>query len=145
MYTLVGTLNGHGDSITAAQFSPNGAYLASGSEDGLLLIHSVGDWKPLLRFVDASPITSLVWHPSIKRLLFCGCKSGDVHMIKFSASVVRSHSPHDRIAALIDVQNSARCPCVDRWNAGPNTVSDTPHWEELGRPWVWQRRIPGRV
>ena len=88
MYTLVGTLKGHGDSITTTQFSPNGVYLASASEDGLLLIHSVGDWKPLLRFVDASPISSLVWHPTLKRLLFCGCKSGDVHMIKFSASGV---------------------------------------------------------
>lgn len=90
MYTLVRTLNGHNDSITTTQFSPNGSHLGSGSEDGLLLIHSIGDWKCLLRFVDASPITSLVWHPSRKRVLFCGCKSGDVHMIRFSASGVRS-------------------------------------------------------
>lgn len=90
MYTLVDTLDGHSDSITVTQFSPNGTYLASGSEDGSLLVYSVSDWKSLLRFVDASPITSLVWHPSLKRVLFCGCKSGDVHMIRFSASGVRS-------------------------------------------------------
>lgn len=90
MGKLVGTLGGHRDSINATQFSPNGAYLASGSEDGSLLVHSVGDWQPLLRFVDASPITSLVWHPKLRRHLFCGCKSGDIHMIQFSASGVRS-------------------------------------------------------
>lgn len=52
---------------------------------------------------------------------------------------------HGRIVVLIDVPNSARCPCVDRQDAGPNTVSDTSHYEEPGRPWMWQRRIPGRV
>lgn len=90
MYTLMKTLGGHRDSITATQFSPDGAYLASGSEDGILLIHPVDKWKPLLQFADASPITSLVWHPRLKRLLFCGCKSGDVHIIEFSTSGMRS-------------------------------------------------------
>ncbi|KAF9790781.1 WD40-repeat-containing domain protein [Thelephora terrestris] len=103
MCTLVGTLDGHKDSINATQFSPNGAYLASGGEDGLLLIHSINNWRPLLRFVDASPITSLMFksqqdvrislnetqdkihcmaHHRRKNLLAVGCGQ-DVFMINY--------------------------------------------------------------
>lgn len=123
MHTLVSTLNGHRDSITATQFSPNGAYLASCSEDGLLLIHLVGKWKPLLRFIDASPITALAWHPRFKRLFFCGCKSGDVHIIRFSTTGVRPHPYQYRILVLTN--KTARRSCLDRRNAGTNKLLGT--------------------
>lgn len=100
MYTLVATLDGYTNSITTTQFSPDKAYLASGSEDGSLSIHSVSNWEPLLRFVDASPITSLVWHPTSMGLLLCGCKSGDVHTIRFSASSVCSRYHQHRTSVL---------------------------------------------
>lgn len=114
MCTLASTLNGHRDSVNATQFSPNRSYLVSGSEDGSLLIYSVGSWKPLLRFVDASPITSLVWHPKRRRVLFCGCKSGDIHLIQFSVSGVRSCFCQQRVIVLTQAQNSARCSHVDK-------------------------------
>ena len=87
----VASLGGHGDSVTTANFSPNGAYLASGSEGGLMLIHSVTNWRrPLLRFIGTSPITSSTWHPRLQGVFFCGCKSGDIYTVRFSASGVRS-------------------------------------------------------
>jgi WD40 repeat protein len=138
MYTLVGSLNGHTDSITAAQFSPDKAYLASGSEDGSLLVHSISNWEPLLRFVDASSITSLVWHPTSRRLLFCGCKSGDVHIIRFSASGVRSRILQHQISVLTNIQNPARCSYVDRRNAGPNPVPGAPYEKEFTCCWMRQ-------
>ena len=92
------SLGGHGDSVTTTNFSPDGVYLASGSEDGLVLIHSVVNWMPLLRFIDASPVTSLTWHPRLQRVFFCGCKSGDVHAVRFSTSGV--------------------CPCISAASSG---------------------------
>lgn len=77
------TLGDHEDSVTAMEFSPDGMYLASGSEDGVLLIYSTCDWKPIQRFVNASPLNSLTWGPFSDQYLFCGFKSGDVHTIRF--------------------------------------------------------------
>lgn len=143
MYTLISTLGGHNDSINATQFSPNGTYLASGSEDGSLLIHPVGEWKPLLRFVDVSPITSLVWHPILGRLLFCGCRSGDVHVIRFSASGVRSCISQHQTAILTDVRTPARCPYLDRRNTRPDTLPGPSQQEELTCCRMWQRCVFG--
>jgi WD40 repeat protein len=76
------TLRGHEESVTAMEFSPDGRFLASGSEDGLLLIFSTLEWKLVRRLVDASPLTSLTWHP-LRDRIFCGFKGGDVHTVQF--------------------------------------------------------------
>ncbi|KAF9786242.1 WD40-repeat-containing domain protein, partial [Thelephora terrestris] len=68
--------------ISALEFSPDGKVLASGCEDGSVTIFSTLDWKPLQTFIDASPSTSLVWHPQVEGLLFCGFRSGDVHTLQ---------------------------------------------------------------
>lgn len=75
------SLYGHNSPITALSFSFDGNYLAAGSENGTLVIYAVTSWVPLLRFVDLSPLTSIAWHPSKKRVLFCGFESGDVHTL----------------------------------------------------------------
>lgn len=125
MYTLVSTLSGHRNSINTVQFSPDGAYLVSGSEDGLLLIHTVNSWQFLLRFVSPSPITSLVWHPKLERVLFCGCKNGDVHRIQFSASGVRSFFQWP-IVVLTRVRNAGKRSDVGERNTRPNPLHGTP-------------------
>jgi WD40 repeat protein len=72
------TITGPKETIAALEFSPDGRALASGCEDGSITIFSTISWEPSLTFVNVSPSTSLVWHPRIEGLLFCGFKSGDV-------------------------------------------------------------------
>lgn len=83
------TIVGLKESISALEFSPDGTVLASGCEDGSVTIFSTLDWKPLRTFIDASPSTSLAWHPQIKGLLFCGFRSGDVHTLQTNRPQVR--------------------------------------------------------
>jgi len=82
LYVREVSLGEHEESVTAMEFSPDGRFLASGSEDGLLLIYSTIDWKPIRRYIDASPLTALTWHLS-GQYVVCGFKSGDVHIIQF--------------------------------------------------------------
>ena len=81
LYRYKTSLHGHTGSITVLSFSFDGKYLAAGSENGTLIIYMTLSWIPLMRFVDLSPLTSLVWHPFKKRILFCGFQSGDVHTL----------------------------------------------------------------
>ena len=85
-YSLDITLpSGHTNGITVLQFSPEGRFLASGSGDGVLLVFSTSTWKPVKRFIDASSINTLVWHPVIPKTLICGYMSGDVHTVWFES------------------------------------------------------------
>lgn len=81
LYKHKTSLHGHSGPITALSFSLDGKYLATGSENGTLIIYGTMNWLPLMRFVDLSPLTSLTWHPFKKRILFCGFASGDVHTL----------------------------------------------------------------
>jgi len=76
------TLTGLKESVAALEFSPDGGILASGLEDGTITIFSTFSWEPLQQFSCLSPLTSLVWHPGIGGLLFCGFKSGDIHALQ---------------------------------------------------------------
>jgi WD40 repeat protein len=85
-YKLMVTLHHHTDTITALQFSPCGSYLASGSDDGVVFIFSTESWNPVKRFIDVSPVTSLLWHPSFPKTIICGFNSGDIHTACFEGS-----------------------------------------------------------
>lgn len=63
LYVHEETLGDHENSVTTMVILPDGMSLASGSEDGLPLLHSTIDWKPSRRFVDASLLISLTWDP----------------------------------------------------------------------------------
>lgn len=70
------TLNGHTNSINSLAFSPTGSRLASGSEDGSVII-----WEPLsgalmYRVAFHSAILSLTWDPRHMYRLFVGCSDG---------------------------------------------------------------------
>jgi len=85
-YKLKVTLRHHTETITALQFSPSGDFLASGSENGVVLVFSTGSWKPVKRFIDASPVTALVWHPLFPKTILCGFDSGDIHTACFEGN-----------------------------------------------------------
>ena len=90
VYEPVTTLSGHRDTVTALEFSPDGRFLVSGGQDGVLLIFSTTDWRLVHKFVDASPVLALLWHPILEGHLFCGFKSGDVHALRLNQATVSS-------------------------------------------------------
>lgn len=94
-YSLDITLpSGHANGITALQFSPDGKFLASGSGDGVLLVFSTSTWKPVKQFVDASSVSTLVWHPTIPKTIISGYASGDVHTTRFESHRLVKDSAH---------------------------------------------------
>jgi WD40 repeat protein len=87
-YELDITLSGHAGTITTLQFSPDHKFLASGSNRGVLLVFSTSSWRPLKQLIDASSITTIVWHDTERYLLLCGCESGDLHFLYLAESLV---------------------------------------------------------
>lgn len=92
-YELDVALAGHTGTVTTLQFSPDCKFLASGSDHGVLLVFSTSSWRPLKRLIDASPITTIVWHDTERYLLLCGCESGDLHFLNLTKTLVRP-PPH---------------------------------------------------
>jgi len=82
------TLDGHGAAVTAMEFSPDGRFLASAGDDGVVLVFSTLSWAPVCRFVDVSPVSVLRWHRKKEKLLFCGHRNGDLHVLTMSKSMV---------------------------------------------------------
>ena len=75
-YESVETLSGHVSSITVLRFSYDGKYLASGSEDGTILVISTGTWETVSRLVNVSPVTALLWDRTFLMMLVCRFASG---------------------------------------------------------------------
>jgi len=69
-------LEGHTDWVYSARFSPDGKYLASGGEDGLLLVHSwpQGELKARLAGYGAA-VAALAYSPD-GTVLAAGCADG---------------------------------------------------------------------
>jgi WD40 repeat protein len=88
-YQLQTTLAHHRDSITHLQFSLNGQYLASGSDDGVILIYNTASWEPIRLLIDASPVRVLLWHNKARHILLCGYRSGDLHIVDVGKPTVR--------------------------------------------------------
>ena len=61
MYCLNSTLTGHVASINALAFSPDGTYLASGADDGFIIVYDVASGREAHKLDGKSPVTALLW------------------------------------------------------------------------------------
>lgn len=82
-YVHVGTLTrGHSATINSVSFSPDGIYLASGSDDHTVIIWKVSTGAFLYRMQFDSPVDSILWHPVHSETLIVGCESGTLMQLR---------------------------------------------------------------
>jgi WD40 repeat protein len=77
-YESAEILSGHTSSITVLLFSPDGEYLASGCESGVVLVTATESWENVKKLVNVSPVTALLWDPTFPMTMVCGFASGAV-------------------------------------------------------------------
>ena len=77
-YEYVETLPEHTSSITVLLFSPDGEYLASGCESGVVLVTATDPWKTVKKLVNVSPVTAILWDPTFPMTIVCGFASGAI-------------------------------------------------------------------
>ena len=75
-FVLERTLEDHTSSVNALAFDPSGNYLASGSNDGSLII-----WDPMTGLMKnciifRNPILSIAWDPRHLKRIYVGCEDG---------------------------------------------------------------------
>ncbi|KAH7906906.1 WD40-repeat-containing domain protein [Hygrophoropsis aurantiaca] len=76
-YLPLHTLHGHVKSVSCLAFSPTGNRLASGGDDGNVIIWEPDQGKILHRVILHGPVTCIVWDPDDSRTrLFVGCGDG---------------------------------------------------------------------
>ena len=81
-YVLCHTLSGgHSDTVNALVFSPDGKSLASGGDDGFIIIWDVQTGKVAYRLGAEDKVDSLVWHPLQPETVIVGCAGGSVQQI----------------------------------------------------------------
>jgi WD40 repeat protein len=83
---------GHSDGINCLAFSPSGKYLASGAQDGLLLIWDLNG-KVVHRIEVGSPVLCLSWDPRGSGKLAYGSQDHGAAVIDDLAAAV-GFSPH---------------------------------------------------
>lgn len=81
-FTSERVLQGHTGAVNALTFSPNGTELASGSEDGSLIIWDSLSGKLKSRFTFTSSILSLAWGPRRSYRLYVGCLDGTLTIVE---------------------------------------------------------------
>lgn len=97
-YTVLTTLHGHTSSINVIKSSPDGKLLASGGDDGTIIVYSTKTWKAVKRYGNFSPVTALAWHPTVPSVIIFGCKNGDVQTVHFRDPEVRTNFLGDNLA-----------------------------------------------
>ena len=97
-YTVLTTLYGHTSSINVIRSSPDGEHLASGGDDGTIIIYSTKTWEAVKRYGNLSPVTALSWHPTVPSAIIFGCKNGDVQTLHFRDPEVRTNLCGDQSA-----------------------------------------------
>ena len=87
LFREVKHLKGHEDSINALSFSPDGNFLASGGDDGRLLIFDTKSWWVKKKYENSTGISAIVWHQDPNGVVSIGMKSGIVSTIQLKVRV----------------------------------------------------------
>src|SRR3954470_22551223 len=74
--TKIKQLLAHSDSINCLVFSPDGKFLASGGEDGYIIIFKSRGWTEYKQYQTTSPIHAIVWHTCNDNVITVGSKNG---------------------------------------------------------------------
>ncbi|KAJ7128169.1 WD40-repeat-containing domain protein [Mycena crocata] len=80
-------LHGHGDTINAIAFSPDGKLLASGGDDARLVIHHVKSWREQKKIESVAPIRAVVWYPNHPGFLAFGMRNGVITTLQLKNNV----------------------------------------------------------
>lgn len=81
-YACTSEIPGHEDSVNALAFSPEGIYLASGGDDGVLLVVDPTNGRIVHKLRFGNPVTTLLWHAHASYELFVGCGDGQVMVVR---------------------------------------------------------------
>lgn len=60
-FSVVFCLSGHTGSINALAFSPDGLYLASGADDGIIFVFELTAGREVYKLDALAPVTALLW------------------------------------------------------------------------------------
>ncbi|KAH9924803.1 WD40-repeat-containing domain protein [Fomitopsis serialis] len=82
--TLTG---GHSDTVNALAFSPDCKYLASGGDDGAVVIWDVRSGDLIYRFTVDGQVDSLLWHPIQTETIIIGCNSGSIRQLRYFSAI----------------------------------------------------------
>src|SRR5271154_2232867 len=104
MYTTCTLCQGHSNTVNCLAFSLHGEYLASGGEDGLLIVWNVNTWTAKYRVAFESPVLCVSWSSwRSETLAFGSLDKGAAFVSNLAAAVSRScriNFPIDTIQAL---------------------------------------------
>lgn len=96
-FTSEHTLLGHTDSVNVLAFSPTGSQLASGSDDGSLIIWDPSAGTLTHRIAFQSAVLSLSWDPRHFYRLFIGCSDGTLAICENSEVLLMRLSMNELI------------------------------------------------
>jgi RNA polymerase sigma factor (sigma-70 family) len=80
---------GHGDTVSAVAFTPDGKRLASGSKDSSVILWDVATGKQILRYAAQNPVNTLTFTPDGRRLVI-GHKGQTSEIDVQTGQVIRS-------------------------------------------------------